>query len=95
MYDILQLNDMLLPQLIEIAESLKITGLKKLDKQNLIYKILDKQAILDSAVKETGKTDNPVKKKRIVKTTTVSMNPSQQTNKNCYKKIENHTKKHQ
>jgi transcription termination factor Rho len=70
MYDILQLNDMLLPQLIEIAESLKITGLKKLDKQNLIYKILDKQAILDSAVKETGKTDNPVKKKRIVKTTT-------------------------
>jgi transcription termination factor Rho len=70
MYDILQLNDMLLPQLIEIAESLKITGLKKLDKQNLIYKILDKQAILDSAVKETGKTDKPVKKKRIVKTTT-------------------------
>ena len=71
MYDILQLNDMLLPQLIEIAESLKITGLKKLDKQNIIYKILDKQAILDSAVKETVKTENPVKKKRIVKILTI------------------------
>ena len=70
MYDILQLNDMLLPELLEIAEALKIAGSKKLDKQNLIYKILDKQAILNSAVKDTGKTELPAKKKRIVKTTT-------------------------
>jgi transcription termination factor Rho len=33
MYDILQLNDMLLPELLDIAEQLSITGAKKLDKQ--------------------------------------------------------------
>ena len=44
MYDILQLNDMLLPELLDVAEQLKINGAKKLDKQALIYKILDAQA---------------------------------------------------
>ena len=44
MYDILQLNDLLLPVLQDIAQGLKITGFKKLDKQALIYKILDSQA---------------------------------------------------
>ena len=70
MYDILQLNDMLVPELLDIAEQLKITGTKKLDKQALVYKILDKQAVLNSKVKDEGKEDKPVKKKRIVKTTT-------------------------
>ena len=45
MYDILQLNDMLVPELLDIAEQLKIQNAKKLDKQELIYKILDKQAV--------------------------------------------------
>ena len=45
MYDILQLNDMLVPELLDIAEQLKIPNSKKLGKQELIYKILDKQAI--------------------------------------------------
>ena len=69
MYDILQLNDMLVPELLDIAEQLKITGVKKLEKQDLIYKILDKQAILNSGTKAENK-DGVVKKKRIVKTTT-------------------------
>jgi len=69
MYDILQLNDMLVPELLDIAEQLKITGVKKLEKQDLIYKILDKQAILNSSTKPENK-DGVVKKKRIVKTTT-------------------------
>ena len=69
MYDILQLNDMLVPELLNIAEQLKITGVKKLEKQDLIYKILDKQAILNSGTKTEAK-DGIVKKKRIVKTTT-------------------------
>lgn len=43
MYDILQLNDMLVPELLDIAEQLKISNAKKLDKQELVYKILDKQ----------------------------------------------------
>lgn len=70
MYDILQLNDMLVPELLDIAEQLKITGIKKLEKQDLIYKILDKQAIMNSGTKPEGKDDKVVKKKRIVKTTT-------------------------
>ncbi len=69
MYDILQLNDMLVPELLDIAEQLKITGVKKLEKQELIYKILDKQAILNSGTKPEAK-DGVIKKKRIVKTTT-------------------------
>lgn len=55
MYDILQLNDMLLPELLDIAEQLKISGAKKLDKQGLIYKILDNQAVQASESKEDTK----------------------------------------
>jgi transcription termination factor Rho len=45
MYDILQLNDMLVPELKDIAEQLGIAGYKKLTKQDLIYQILDHQAV--------------------------------------------------
>jgi transcription termination factor Rho len=44
-YDILQLNDMLVPELIDIANELNIKDTKSLDKQKLIYKILDQQAL--------------------------------------------------
>ncbi len=70
MYDILQLNDMLVPELLDIAEQLKITGSKKMDKQQLIYKILDKQAVVESEAKETPEEKG--KRRRIVKTTTAS-----------------------
>jgi len=63
MYDILQLNDMLVPELLDIAEQLKITGAKKLEKQELIYKILDKQAVLNSAVKGAEAKDDKAGKK--------------------------------
>ena len=69
MYDILQLNDMLVPELLDIAEQLKIPQAKKLDKQELIYKILDRQAVLASADK-AGAADDKSKRKRIIKTTT-------------------------
>jgi transcription termination factor Rho len=69
MYDILQLNDMLVPELLDIAEQLKILNTKKLGKQELIYKILDKQALLNSETMDKSKEDK-TKKKRIVKTTT-------------------------
>jgi len=45
MYDILQLNDMLVAELREVADKLKIKGISKLNKQDLIYQILDHQAI--------------------------------------------------
>ncbi|HXB94007.1 MAG TPA: transcription termination factor Rho [Puia sp.] len=71
MYDILQLNDMLVPELLDIAEQLKIAGAKKLDKQELVYKILDKQAVVASEVKSDPSDDKP-KRKRIIKTSTSS-----------------------
>ena len=72
MYDILQLNDMLVPELLDIAEQLKIPNAKKLDKQELIYKILDKQALTASAVKNTNQADDKGRRKRIVKTSTAN-----------------------
>ncbi len=68
MYDILQLNDMLVPELLDIAEHLKIHGAKKLDKQELVYKILDKQALTPGEAKPEAADEKP-KRKRIVKTT--------------------------
>jgi transcription termination factor Rho len=70
MYDILQLNDMLVPELLDIAEQLKIPNAKKLAKQELIYKILDNQAVIASAVKSpAGEAKG---RKRIVKTSTAN-----------------------
>ena len=43
MYDILQLNNMLLLELLEIAATLKLTNVKKLNKQALINKIIEAQ----------------------------------------------------
>jgi transcription termination factor Rho len=59
---------MLVPELLDIAEQLKIPNSKKLDKQGLIYKILDSQAIADS--KLANNADDKGKRKRIVKATT-------------------------
>lgn len=50
---------MLLPELLDIAEQLQITGAKKLDKQGLIYKIVESQAALASEPKK--KTARPRK----------------------------------
>ncbi len=72
MYDILQLNDMLVPELLDIAEQLKITGAKKLNKQELVYKILDKQAVVASEAAPDG--DDKPKRKRIIKTSTANSN---------------------
>ncbi|HEX4876770.1 MAG TPA: transcription termination factor Rho [Chitinophagaceae bacterium] len=67
MYDILQLNDMLVPELLDIAEQLKIPNAKKLSKQDLVYKILDSQAIAGA---KNAKPSDDGKRKRIVKTST-------------------------
>ena len=69
MYDILQLNDMLVPELKDLAEELGLTGYKKLNKQELIYKILDQQAISgeengnDKTSPQTTSPQNPPEKK--------------------------------
>jgi transcription termination factor Rho len=53
-YDILQLNDMLVPELIDVAENMKISNARSLDKQTLIYKILDNQAMNAGAESADG-----------------------------------------
>jgi len=54
MYDILQLNDMLVPELRELAEQLELKSYKRLNKQELIFKIIDAQALNASSSKETS-----------------------------------------
>jgi transcription termination factor Rho len=73
MYDILQLNELLLPELQDIAEQLAIPGTKKLDKQGLIYKILDGQAVQASATKDEPKKKGTRTRKAItIKTSTAN-----------------------
>ncbi len=63
MYDILQLNEMLVPELKDIAEQLKVKSYKRLNKQELIFKILDRQAIIQEQ-KEAEEADRPKTKKK-------------------------------
>jgi transcription termination factor Rho len=69
MYDILQLNDMLVPELVDIAEKLQVPNAKQLAKQDLIYTILDKQAVMESVARANDAAEKP-KRKRIIKTST-------------------------
>ena len=43
MYDIIELNGMLVQELREIAQKLAIPNFESLKKQELIYKVLDQQ----------------------------------------------------
>jgi transcription termination factor Rho len=54
-YDILQLNDMLIPELLDVADNLKIQNARSLDKQKLVYSILDQQAVNTKPVEEETK----------------------------------------
>ncbi|HOK50744.1 MAG TPA: transcription termination factor Rho [Bacteroidales bacterium] len=66
MYDIIELNEKQLSELQEIAQSLGITKVENLKKQDLIYKILDQQAIQATFKKsKTSKTSEDSEKKKI------------------------------
>ena len=54
-YDILQLNDMLIPELVDVADALKIQNAGSLDKQTLVYQILDQQAIAGKPAEDEPK----------------------------------------
>ncbi len=62
-FDIIQLNDMIVPELLEIANKLSIANVAEIDKQTLIYKILDAQALLPA----TPKTKKVMDKEKAVK----------------------------
>jgi transcription termination factor Rho len=68
MYDILELNKKLLAELRDIAKELKIKRVESFKKQDLIYKILDTQAIVVSeskaAKKEGPRKESPRKERQ-------------------------------
>ena len=79
MYDIKQLNSMLLPDLKKVAKELDIKRTDTYKKQELIYKILDEQASDISAQKtEPEKKSNPRPRRR-----RTSSKPVGSTNRNA------------
>ncbi len=89
MYDILQLNEMLVPELKEIAERLEIKSYKKLNKQDIIYKILDHQAIIGDSLKSPAKAKKSEEKpKRERKPKTESKKVAPKARKRTAKKEE-------
>jgi transcription termination factor Rho len=58
MYDILELNNMLVADLRQVAKDLKIKRVESLKKQDLIYKILDQQAISAAEKKKDTKKEH-------------------------------------
>lgn len=64
MYDILELNKKLVPELREIAKELNLKKIESFKKQDLIYKILDQQAIVASEMKSTEKKSPRIRLKK-------------------------------
>ncbi|MBJ6111556.1 transcription termination factor Rho [Hymenobacter sp. BT523] len=60
MYTINELKDRLLSDLKEIAEKMNVGNFKRLSKQDLIYKILDQQALVPSAAEQPAAAAAPV-----------------------------------
>ncbi len=65
MYEQSQLNELLIPELLDIADQLKITNTKKISREDLIQKILEKQQAM-AKDKTTPEGEKP-KRKRIPK----------------------------
>ncbi|MDD4515024.1 transcription termination factor Rho [Massilibacteroides sp.] len=77
-YNILELNEKLLPELQKIAEELGIKKISSLRKEELVYKILDEQAISYAglqAEKEKNKEAKKAEKQSKTKKTTKSETP--------------------
>ena len=67
MYDILELKSKLLPALQDIAKNLNVPKYRSLKKMDLIYQILDVQAINPSATKEKQINSNTSQSKSATK----------------------------
>ena len=86
MYDILQLNDMLVTELKEVASELGMKAYNKLNKQDLIYKILDQQALTSKTSKPAKKTASESKTKKTANSKSKSM--SSKDNKRSNRDVE-------
>ncbi len=85
MYDILELNKKLVADLREIAKGLKIRRVDSLRKEDLIYKILDQQAVL--AAERTSQTQES--NKSAEKTDSRQSNKGRRSNKRSDSSKEN------
>ena len=83
MYDLSQLNELLVPELLDIADQLNIPNSKKYSKQDLVSSILDKQSNMKPETK-LPEGEKP-KRKRILKSdiiapvVTVTANTAEET----------------
>ncbi len=89
MYDILELNKKLVPELREIAKELNIKRIESYKKQDLVYKILDTQAIQEAekkerktAAKEQQGNEDKAKKKSQSKPSSAKEEDSNEEQKN-------------
>ncbi len=78
MYDISQLNDLLVPELQDIAIQHNISNPNKLDKQELISQILNNQSSMNTSVENNNIEGEKPKRKRIRKPVEVLANGDQQ-----------------
>ncbi len=72
-YDISQLNDMLIVELIDVADSLKIKNTRALSKKSLVTKILDQQAANEQMAEEEPKKKRARKPKAEDETATAEV----------------------
>ena len=63
MYDILELKGKLLPELQEIGKKLNVPKLRSLKKMDLVYQILDLQAVNPNSITVNTKTATQQKEK--------------------------------
>ena len=87
MYDILELKSKLLPALQDIAKNLNVPKYRSLKKMDLIYQILDVQAINPSATKEKQINSNTSQSKSAAK-------PNQNNKPNKSKEAISQSKEH-
>lgn len=64
MYNIIQLNDKDLPELQNIAKELGIENVESLQKVDLVYSILDEQAVANASKKTTKEKDKETQSKK-------------------------------
>ena len=92
MYTMDDLNDKLLSELKEITEELGIKGASKLSKQDLIYKILDEQAI-SKPKKSVDKSDKKRPRSKSVSKSNTSDKPDQRDTRRPSPKKSDYEKK--
>lgn len=91
-YNILQLKEMSIDSLVSLAKELGLKKVEKLGKDDLVYQILDQQAIVGAALQASEEEKNPVKKSRVAKRATPKKEekrPKEETKKQAPKNQNN------